>query len=220
MHVGLARIVGMGIVALVGGATNSPAQVNGATANTQAITGLIFDRQTNAPIADARVTLTSREDSAGGYTVVTDSVGSYMLANIPFGQYALAIGRFGFADVVLEITVDRVEQLSVSIGLNPVPLALPPVVVETEADVMRARVLNAAPSVSSRRNTIDVQEIEQRNLGHQTAFAIIRRLRPGWLTTRGDVGTAGITGNNRIVLYVDGVRRGVVDDSQSIGGTQ
>jgi hypothetical protein len=65
------------------------------------------------------------------------------------------------------------------------------------------------------RNLITDQEIEQNRTRADNAYDLISALRPQWLRTRGN--TTLVPGvDDGVALYVDGTRRGSVEELRSV----
>lgn len=193
---------------------------SGATVAQQstAVQGQVFEVGGSTPVSGARVTLIPVVDSVVSEdketSAITDDNGLYRFEQLPVGSYRLTIARIGFKPVTIVLNLQREAPLRMAVGMVVHPVELERVDVTAEE--------SAAPPVaaeqerrgrSSRRDLIARAEIEERGLSATNVYEIVRRLRPGWLSSRGIPSTRGTDG---ILVYVDNVRYGTIDMLQSM----
>lgn len=194
-------------------ATRPAGAVQAADSTSQgALGGTIFDRSTNLPVEGVRIRLTPNGSDARRQTT-TDSAGRYQFTGLRLADYVLALDRLGYEALELDVLINRTAPVIVSIGIIPAPVPLPDVTVETTPPGPPPGT-RGTPAIITRSNTIEAHEIVERRMVGLDAYALIRRLRPGWLTPRAE--TRIVAAANRIILYVDNVRRGTVDDLRAI----
>jgi hypothetical protein len=178
-----------------------------------AIGGTIFDRNTNRPVIGVRLRLMAPGLVGWVRHTTTDSLGKYVFEDIDRGDYTLTLARLGYHPLELDVLINRSAPVAVSVGLIPAAVALPDVTVEA-GQPPHGTGTRGTPSVISRRNTIEAVEIDERGMLGQDAYAVLRRLRPDWLNRR--AGSRIVGSENQIILYVDNVRRGALDELRSI----
>jgi hypothetical protein len=139
----------------------------------------------------------------------TDESGRYRFPDVPAGRYRIAIARIGFKPVTVEIDVRRTAPVRVTFGMVVNPVQLEPVEV-TAAEGRASPVVaeQPPPARSRRRDFIGRREIDERGSSLDTAYDVVRRLRPNWVFRSSPSSVQGAQG---VLVYVDNLRRGDLD---------
>ena len=95
-------------------------------ASQSSISGTISDAETGQPLADAIVSLTDVERA-----VASDSLGRYTFLEVPPGPQHLTIRRIGYAPRIFHALVPGEGRLEINIALEPIPMQLATIVVQS-----------------------------------------------------------------------------------------
>lgn len=106
----------LGLLALAGGADGVPRD---------SVYGLVRDAVSGAVLAGVAV------EAAPRTRAVTDDRGAYVLASPEPGSHSLHFTRPGFEPFSVDVAVPAGRSLRLDIGLNPLPVTLPPISVST-----------------------------------------------------------------------------------------
>ena len=207
----MARLWAAGIAAVTCGMPLS-AQVT-------TVEGQVFEAVNSAPLVGARVSFVRLDAPDASYARegTTDDNGRYRFQDVPAGRYRISIARLGFRPVTVEIAVRRTAPVRVAFGMVVNPVHLEPVEV-TAAEGRASPVVaeEPPPARSRRRDFIGRREIDERGGSLQTAYDVVRRLRPNWLSRRGPVTARGPPG---VLVYVNNLRRGDTDVLRQISAS-
>lgn len=99
----------------------------GAAQGSAGIAGLLLDRATGAPIPGATVVVLGRTPA-----LRSDSAGRFMGGGLLPGTYVLQVRSIGYTPVSRIVDLRERQILTVRVELEPVPVALPGVVIEGE----------------------------------------------------------------------------------------
>jgi|GEM_PF-541017 len=184
--------------------------------HTTRVRGQVFELGVDHGVSGVRVSLraVSSNPAVRSRTVRTDSTGHYEFTGVAAGRYRLGFARIGYRPAEVELEVHPDAPLQIAVGLAVQPVRLEPVEVTEPAgrEVVGAR--PGARRSPSRRDLIARDEIEARAPTARTAFDLVRRLRPTWLTRRGSASTRAR--DFPVVVYIENVRRGDVESLRSI----
>ncbi len=189
------------------------------SAQVTTVEGQVFEAGNSAPLVGARVSFVRLEapDASHARVGTTDESGRYRFQDVPAGRYSISIARLGYKPVTVEIDVRRTAPVRVTFGMVVNPVYLEPVEVTTaEGRASPVEAEEPPPARSRRRDRIDRREIDERGGSLQTAYDVVRRLRPNWLSRRGPVTVQGTQG---VLVYVDNLRRGDIDVLRQISAS-
>ena len=189
------------------------------SAQVTSVEGQVFDAGNSAPLAGARVSFVRLEapDTSYAREAATDDSGRYRFEDVPAGRYSISIARLGYKPVTVEIDVRRTAPVRVTFGMVVNPVHLEPVGVTTaEGRASAVEAEEPQPARSRRRDLIGRREIDERGGSLQTAYDVVRRLRPNWLSRSGPGSVQGAQG---VLVYVDNLRRGDIDVLRQISAS-
>lgn len=192
--------------------------------------GTVTDSLTGAPISQAHV------GALNGAAVTTAADGRFTLIDVPGGNVTIQIRKEGFKAGIVEMGIEVFGSVTVdlgTIGLNPVPLELEPIYVETVG--LKEKLDRVG--FYGRRNTeqgtfLSGEDIERRN---PTSTSELLLHIPAFRAALEGEGNAAVSGRGTasmllagsscpVTYYVDGVHAqgAVVDDvlPNSIGALE
>ena len=111
-------------------------------AHAQTISGRVVDAD-GGPLAGAHVLLPALE-----YGAATGVDGTFRLAAVPPGTYRLEVHHIGYAQAVRSLTMDRGKAVTVTVTLEPAPLAIDEIVVRG-AQTTAGQLTRASQSVAT-----------------------------------------------------------------------
>lgn len=147
------------------------------------IMGVVLDATTGRPV-DGAIVQALREDGSAAAGARSDAQGRFRLDRLPYGGYSLAVSRLGYQPATVEVEAATPELL-VSVSLQPLPVALDPVV--TTASRREEKALDAPASISVVGRSAIQERPSVTAVDHVTGL-------PGV-----DVSTSGISQHNVVV---------------------